>query len=80
MGIKDNLVGLSCNTHQDVKLEILPTLIEVFLRHLSICRRKVFYEDGYNKINELSSYKGISFLDLTPSEIKPWNWIPKNAF
>ena len=51
-------MGLSCNTHEYVKLEILPTLIEVFLRHLSFCRKKSFYEDGYNKINELSNYKG----------------------
>ena len=51
-------MGLFCNTHKDIKLEILATLIEVFLRHLSFCKRKAFYEDGYNKINELSNYKG----------------------
>ena len=45
-------------THEDVRLEILPTLIEVFLRRLSFCRRKAFYEDEYNKINELDNYKG----------------------
>ena len=32
--------------------------MEVFLRHLSFCRRKAFYEDGYNKINELDNYTG----------------------
>ena len=47
----------SCHTHDGVKLNILPTVIEVFLRHLSFCQRKAFYEDGYNKINELSNYK-----------------------
>ena len=45
-------------THEDVKLEIFPILIEVFLRHLSFCRRKAFYKDGYNEINELDKYKG----------------------
>ena len=50
-------MGLSCNTHEDVKLQILPILVEVF-RHLSFCRRKAFYEDGYNRINELDNYKG----------------------
>ena len=44
--------------HDGVKLEILPTLIEVFLRHLYFCQRKVFYEDDYSKINELTNYKG----------------------
>ena len=32
-------------------------LVEVILRHLSFCRRKAFYEDGYDKINELDNYK-----------------------
>ena len=45
-------------THEDVKLEIFPILIEVFLRHLSFCRRKAFYKDGYKNINELDNYKG----------------------
>ena len=45
-------------THEDIKLEIFPTLIEVFMRHLSFCRRKAFYKDGYDKINELDNYKG----------------------
>ena len=44
--VKDILMGTSCHTHDGVKLEILPTLTEVFLRHLSFCRRKEFYEDG----------------------------------
>ena len=56
--IKDILMGNSSHSHDDVKLEILPILIEVFLRHLSFCWRKAFYEDGYNKIHELSNYKG----------------------
>ena len=56
--IRDILMGNSSHSHDGVKLEILPTLIKVFLRHLSFCRRKAFYEDGYNKIHELSNYKG----------------------
>ena len=50
-------MGMPCHTHDGVKLEILPTLIEAFPRHLSFCRRKAFYEDGYNKTKELSNYK-----------------------
>ena len=49
---------MSSQTQDNAKLEILPTLTEVYLRHLSFCRRKAFYEDGYNKIHELSNYKG----------------------
>ena len=56
--IKDILMGTSSHSHDGVKLEILPTLIEVFLRYLSFCQRKAFYEYGYNKIHELSNYKG----------------------
>ena len=51
-------MGISSHSHDGMKLEILPTLIEVFLRHLSFHRRKTFCEDGYNKIHELSNYKG----------------------
>ena len=48
----------SPHTHDGVKLEILQTLIEVFLRHVNFCRRKAFYGDGYDKISELSNFKG----------------------
>ena len=58
ISITDILVGLSYGTHEDVRLEIFPILIEVFLRHLSLCRWKAFYEDRYKKINELDNYKG----------------------
>ena len=58
INITDILMGLFDRTHEDVKLEIFPTFIEVFIRHLSFCRRKAFYKDGYNKINELDNYKG----------------------
>ena len=58
IGIKDILMGLCCSTHEDIKLQILPILVEVFLRHLSFCKRKAFYEDGYNRINEFDNYKG----------------------
>ena len=58
ISIKDILMGLFYKTFEDVRLEIYPILIEVFLRHLSFCRKKAFYEDRYNKINELDNYKG----------------------
>ena len=58
IGIKDIIMGMSSQTHDNVKLEILPTLIEVYLRHLSFCRRKAFHRDGYDKIHELSNFKG----------------------
>ena len=61
--IKDILMGTSSHSHDDVKLEILPTLIEVFLTHLSFCQRNAIYEDGYNKIYELSTrlFKSFEF-------------------
>ena len=58
---KDILMGTSSHFHDDIKLEILPTLIEVFLRHLSFCQRNAFYEDRYNKIHELSTWLFKSF-------------------
>ena len=57
ISIKDILMATSPHTHDGVKLEILQTLIEVFLRHINFCRRKAFYEDGYDKIQELSNFK-----------------------
>ena len=56
--IKYIFMGTSSHSHDGMKLEILPTLIEVFLRQLSFYRRKAFCEDWYNKIHELSNYKG----------------------
>ena len=50
-------MATSPHTHDGVKLEILQTLIEVFLRHIIFCRRKAFYGDGYEKIQELSNFK-----------------------
>ena len=58
INITDVLMASFDRTHEDIKLEIFPTLIEVFIRHLFFCRRKAFYEDGYDKINELDNYKG----------------------
>ena len=45
-------------THDGVKPEILQTPIEVFLRQANFCRRKASYGDGYDKISELSNFKG----------------------
>ena len=58
ISIKDILMATSPHTHDGVKLEILQTLIEVFLRHIIFCRRKAFYGDGYEKIQELTNFKG----------------------
>ena len=60
-------------THEDIKLEIFPTLIEVFNRHLSFCRMKAFYKDGYDKINELDKYKGNLISNLKTFRIKLQN-------
>ena len=30
---------------------LLPTILEVFLKHLSYCRRQVFHDDGFDKVN-----------------------------
>ena len=49
---------ISSPTHNGVKLEILQTLIEVFLRHVNFCRRKAFSGNGYDKISKLSNFKG----------------------
>ena len=60
---------MSLHTHDGIKLEILPTLIEVFLRHLSFCHRKTFYEGGYDKIHELLNYFISSFNRLRDKSI-----------
>ena len=44
--------------HDGIHLKILPTLLEVFLRHLTYCRGKAFNE-AYDKINEFSNFKYI---------------------
>ena len=44
------------NISIDNHLNILPALLEVFLRHLSYCRRKAFNE-AYDKINEFPNFK-----------------------
>ena len=43
--------------HNSIHLKILPTLIEVFLRHIIYCQTKAFYENEYDKINELWNFK-----------------------
>ena len=58
ISMKDILMATSPRTNDSVKLEILQTLTEVFLRHVNFCRRKAFYGDGYDKISELSNFKG----------------------
>ena len=49
-------MGTSSQSHDGIHLKILPTLLEVFLRHLSYCREKTFNET-YDKINEFPNFK-----------------------
>ena len=49
-------MGTSSKSQDEINLKILPTLSEVFLRHLSYCRRKAF-NDAHDKINEFSNFK-----------------------
>lgn len=56
--LKDIIMGTYSRTHDEVKLETLSTLIEVFLTHLSFCRRKAFHEDEYDKIHGLANNRG----------------------
>ena len=55
-GFSRNGNNISIDNH----LKILPALLEVFLRHLSYCRRKAFNE-AYDKINEFSNFKNNLF-------------------
>ena len=51
------MIGDSSQFHDGIQLKILPTLIEVVLRDLSYCCKKAFYDDRYDKINELFNLK-----------------------
>ena len=57
ISLKAIIMGASSRFHGSVQLKTLPTLLEVFLAHLSFCRRKAFHDDGYDKINELFNFK-----------------------
>ena len=46
----------SSQLHDEIHLKTLPTLLELFLRYFSYCRRKAFNE-AYDKINEFSNFK-----------------------
>ena len=61
-------MGASSQFNDGVQLKILPTLSEVFLRHLSYCRRQAFQDDGYDKIN-VKTLSVILSLASTSSEI-----------
>ena len=75
IGIKDILMGTSCHTHDGVKLEILLTLIEVFLGTFPSVKEKHFMKMDTIKLMNFPITKGILSLDLTHSEIGPLNWI-----
>ena len=49
-------MGILSQPHDGIHLKILHTLLEVFLRHLSYCRRKALNE-AHDKINEFSNFK-----------------------
>ena len=75
-------MGTPSHTYDGVKLEILQTLINVFIRQIVFCRSKAFYEDGYDKIHELSNFKGnllshfsrlSTELDFKESFLRKWN-------
>ena len=57
ISLKAMIIGASSQFHDSVQLKILPALLEVFLRHLSYCRRKAFHDGGYDKINNLFNFK-----------------------
>ena len=40
-----NIHVASFQFYNGIRLKISPTFLEVFLRHLSSCRRKAFHED-----------------------------------
>ena len=77
-------MGTSSQFH-GVQLEILPTFLEVFLRHLSYCRRKAFHDDGYYRVNELNLVSRFNKLRDTATELslketflKTWNSLSNN--
>ena len=43
--------------HNDICLKINPTLLELYLRHISYCQRTVFCKNKYDQINALQNYK-----------------------
>ena len=49
-------MGVSSQSHDGIHLKILPSLLDLFLRHLSYYRRKAFNE-ACDKINEFSNFK-----------------------
>ena len=62
VNLKSITIGISSQSYDYIHLKILPTLLEVFLRHFSYCRRKAFNKTN-DKINEFSNFKSILSLD-----------------
>ena len=74
----------SSQLHDEIHLKILPTLLELFLRYFSYCRRKAFNE-AYDKINEFSNFKynlvsrfsklqdTVTELDSRDTFLRTWN-------
>ena len=41
----------------NIRLKLLPTLLEVYLRYICYCQKQPFFEDQYNQIKELQNGK-----------------------
>ena len=40
-----------------MRLKILPTLLEVYLRNISYCQKEAFFEDQYDQMKEFQNGK-----------------------
>ena len=57
-------MGTSSQSHDDVHLKILPTLLEALLRHLSYCHGKGFHEGYDRKLMSSQILNAITILSL----------------
>ena len=80
ISLKAIIMGPSSQFHDGIQLEILPRLLEVFLRHLPYCRRKAFHDNEYDKINELFNFKCNLVSRFNNLRILLLNWAQKKLF
>ena len=81
ISLKAIIMGASSQFYAGIELKILPTLLEVFLRHLSYCGRQAFHDDGYDKINELFECNLVSCFNKirdTATKLKIWDSLLNN--
>lgn len=57
VSLKTIVMEVLSQSDDGIYLKIITTLLEMFLRYLSHYHCKVFHEDGYDKINQLSIFK-----------------------